>query len=78
MSPKGSKPPEDPVVTSHFKFVVKIILGLTVGAGLTYAGIGLFIPAPTEAQMTIMNAAGYGWTTGSGAIFGLLGGKALN
>lgn len=75
MSPKGSEPP---VVTTHFKFIVRVILGLTACAGLTFLGIGLFIHDPTEGQKSIMNAAAYGWTTGTGAIFGLLGGKAVH
>lgn len=78
MSPKGSKPSEQTVITPHFKFVAKIVVGLTAASGIVYACLVLFVQEPSQDVRTLMSVASMGWTSGTGAFFGLLGGKAMH
>ncbi|MET4620421.1 hypothetical protein ABIE18_001870 [Arthrobacter sp. 2762] len=64
-------------ITSHFKFIAKIVLGLTATSGVTYLGLVLFVQDPSADVRTLMTIASAGWTSGTGAFFGLLGGKAI-
>lgn len=75
MSPKGS---EHHVITPHFKFVARVVVGVTVASGLMYAGLVLFVSEPSQDVRTLMSVASMGWTSGTGAFFGLLGGKAMH
>lgn len=77
MSPKGSNPTEQTIITPHFKFVAKIVVGLTAASGITYLGLVLFIHDPSQDVRTLISVASMGWTSGCGAFFGLLGGKAI-
>lgn len=74
MSPKESR---DIIVTPHFKFIAKIVLTLTVGSGLGYAAIVLLIKDPSQDVRTLATVASTGWTSGLGALLGLVSGKHI-
>lgn len=77
MSAKGANSLEQTSITPHFKFVAKTVVGLTAASGAVYLGLVLMMPNPSEEAKTLMSVASMGWTSGTGAFFGLLGGKSM-
>lgn len=78
MSPKGSNSADQTVITPHFKFVARIVVGMTAASGLVYMSVTLLIPNPSAEVKTLLTVASMGWQSGSGAFFGLLGGKSMH
>ncbi len=64
-------------VSQNFKLVLYSVLGLTISGMVTSIGIGVFVPEPSEQAKGVLNVALTIWQIGSGAVIGLLGGKAL-
>lgn len=58
-----------------FKLVFLSVLAITVGCGILLVLLPGLWESPTEPQKSALEAVGFGWKAGLGAIFGLLGGK---
>jgi hypothetical protein len=69
--------PSDAIPLSlSFKWIVLTVLALTVGSMALEIGLSILWPTPTQTQQAILSALLPVWTLGTGAIFGLVGGKA--
>ena len=74
--PNPPNPPPAGSITPLFALVFLTALGLTVlSIGLNAALV--FTGANSAAARDLADLCAAGWTGGTGAIFGLLGGKAL-
>jgi hypothetical protein len=73
--PSPAKPPI--VLSPHFKMIFLAVLALTILAGLALITLASIWTSPTELQKQAFSAMDFAWKAGLGAIFGLLGGKAL-
>jgi hypothetical protein len=61
---------------SLFKLIFWTVVALTVGALALDICLSILWPTPNTTQQAILSALLPVWTLGTGAIFGLLGGKA--
>jgi uncharacterized membrane protein (Fun14 family) len=61
---------------SLFKWIFLTVVALTIGSLALDIGLSIFWPTPNTTQQAILSALLPVWTLGTGAIFGLLGGKA--
>lgn len=69
--------PSDAIPLSlSFKSIFLTVLALTVGSLALEIGLSILWPTPTQTQQAILSALLPVWTLGTGAIFGLVGGKA--
>ena len=71
-------------ITSQFKLIFLSVLALTVGSLIGIGALALFGSEATEsANIPIMQkhfyaACSFGWQSGIGAIFGLIGGNVTS
>jgi len=62
-------------VEPTFKLVFLSVLGITILCGVGVIVLASLWVAPTDPQKSAIEAVGFAWKAGLGAIFGLLGGK---
>jgi hypothetical protein len=73
--PQAPDPQPQPL-SSQFKLVFLAVLVITVLAGIAEIVLAFNWTTPTANQQNVFEAMGFTWKTGTGAILGLLGGKA--
>ncbi len=71
-------------ISSEFKLALLVVLGITVLSLIGIGSLALLGSEATEAkdisvaERNFYSACSFGWQSGVGAIFGLLGGKATS
>ena len=70
-APSGAIP-----LSLSFKSIFLTVLALTVGSLALEIGLSILWTTPNQTQQAILSALLPVWTLGTGAIFGLVGGKA--
>jgi hypothetical protein len=73
-TPPGPKPI---IVPPHFKMIFLAVLAITILAGVALIILASTWSSPTDLQKQTYAAMDFAWKAGLGAIFGLLGGKAI-
>lgn len=61
----------------HFRLIFLTVVALAVGSILLALALAVFVPQPNERVLGVYTLVMHLGEIGTGAIFGLLGGKAL-